>query len=40
MPDLTKMRTHYPDWDITKPLDTIFEEIYQSWVERLRAETA
>jgi CDP-paratose 2-epimerase len=40
MSDLTKMRTHYPDWDITKPLDTIFEEIYQSWVERLRAETA
>jgi CDP-paratose 2-epimerase len=26
--DLTKMRAHYPQWDITKSLDTIFEEIW------------
>jgi CDP-paratose 2-epimerase len=25
--DLTKMRTHYPSWDISKTLDHIFEEI-------------
>jgi len=26
--DLTKMRTHYPDWEITKSLDDIFDELY------------
>jgi CDP-paratose 2-epimerase len=36
--DLTKMRTHYPEWDITKSLDDIFAEIYRSWKERLSAE--
>jgi len=29
--DLTKMRAHYPSWDITKSLDTIFMEIYEKW---------
>jgi len=33
--DLSKMRAHYPNWDITKSLPTIFEEIYQSWRERV-----
>lgn len=33
--DLAKMRAHYPNWDITKSLPTIFEEIYQSWQERV-----
>lgn len=28
--DLTKMRAHYPEWDITKSLQTVFEEIYQA----------
>jgi CDP-paratose 2-epimerase len=32
--DLTKMRRHYPDWDITKSLDDIFGEILASWRER------
>lgn len=32
--DLSKMKAHYPNWDITKNLDDIFTEIYQSWVER------
>jgi len=32
--DLSKMRAHYPNWDITKSLQTIFEEIYQSWKQR------
>jgi CDP-paratose 2-epimerase len=33
--DLNKMRTHYPEWDITKPLSTIFEEIVENWTARL-----
>lgn len=28
--DLTKMRQHYPGWDVTKSLDDIFSEIFQS----------
>lgn len=32
--DLRKMREHYPSWDITKPLQTIFEEIVESWNQR------
>jgi CDP-paratose 2-epimerase len=32
--DLSKMRTHYPDWDITKDLQIIFEEIYEAWQKR------
>jgi len=27
--DLSKMRTHYPSWNISKSLDAIFEEIYR-----------
>jgi CDP-paratose 2-epimerase len=33
--DLTKMKAHYPNWGITKDLQTTFTEIYQSWVERV-----
>jgi CDP-paratose 2-epimerase len=32
--DLTKMRTHYPSWNISKDLKTTFEEIHQAWLER------
>ena len=32
--DLTKMRQHYPGWDITRNLDAIFEEIHASWLVR------
>jgi CDP-paratose 2-epimerase len=32
--DLTKMRGHYPRWDITRPLDKTVEEIVISWRER------
>lgn len=32
--DLTKMRTHYPEWSITKNLDSIFEEIAAAWKQR------
>jgi CDP-paratose 2-epimerase len=28
--NLEKMRSHYPNWDITKSLDDIFEEIYEA----------
>lgn len=32
--DLRKMRSHYPNWNITKSLTDTFEEIHQSWVSR------
>ncbi len=35
--DLRKMRAHYPEWRIRKPLATIFEEIAASWKRRLAA---
>lgn len=34
--DLSKMKDHYPEWDITKPLQTVFEEIVESWEKRLK----
>jgi CDP-paratose 2-epimerase len=33
--DLRKMKSHYPAWNITKPLDAIFSEIAGSWSSRL-----
>ena len=33
--DLRKMRAHYPAWDISRPLANIFEEIVDSWSQRL-----
>jgi CDP-paratose 2-epimerase len=36
--DLAKMRQHYPEWDITRDLKTIFEEIHSSWRQRIGAE--
>jgi CDP-paratose 2-epimerase len=32
--DLRKMRSHYPEWDITKTLKDTISEIVQSWRER------
>lgn len=32
--DLSKMKAHYPNWDITKDLNTIFHEIYEAWHKR------
>jgi CDP-paratose 2-epimerase len=32
--DLSKMKTHYPAWDITKSLEDIFKEIYQAWTTK------
>jgi CDP-paratose 2-epimerase len=33
--DLRKMQAHYPNWSISKPLETIFSEIAGSWKQRL-----
>ena len=33
--NLSKMKSHYPNWDITKPLQTVFEEIVASWKKKL-----
>jgi len=32
--NLTKIKSHYPGWDISVPLDRIFEEIVQGWSQR------
>lgn len=32
--DLSKIKEHYPMWDITKSLDDIFTEIHNAWVTR------
>lgn len=32
--DLKKIKQHFPDWQITRNLTNIFEEIHTSWVER------
>ncbi len=29
--DLSKMRLHYPGWDITKSIEQVFTEIYASY---------
>jgi CDP-paratose 2-epimerase len=34
--DLTKLKSHYPGWNITKSLRTTFEEIHQAWHSRVR----
>ena len=35
--DLSKMRAHYPGWDITIGLPEIFEQIVAAWHDRLAA---
>ena len=32
--NLEKIKSHYPDWNITKSLRTTFEEIYAAWLKR------
>jgi CDP-paratose 2-epimerase len=32
--DLSKMKAHYPCWDISKSLDDIFSEIHRGWLAR------
>lgn len=36
--DLTKMKRHYPGWEITKSLDDIFREIVASWLTRRESD--
>jgi len=38
--DLTKMRAHYPGWDITKSLDDIFVDIYAAVAQKAHASIA
>jgi CDP-paratose 2-epimerase len=38
--DLSKMKNHYPQWDITKNLQVTFEEIYFAWKNRKNSLTA
>lgn len=33
--DLSKMKNHYPNWDITKSLQATLEEIVDSWQKRM-----
>lgn len=33
--DLSKIKNHYPEWDISKSLENIIEEIVESWRKRL-----
>lgn len=32
--DLRKMKSHYPNWEITKSLQQTFEEIHDAWIKR------
>lgn len=32
--DLSKIKSDYPEWDITKSLDDIFNEIHEAWLVR------
>jgi CDP-paratose 2-epimerase len=32
--DLSKMKSHYPSWDITKTLKDTFKEIHQAWIAK------
>jgi CDP-paratose 2-epimerase len=34
--DLSKMKAHYPGWDITKTLDDVFAEIYKATASKSR----
>lgn len=33
--DSSNMKHHYPGWDISKSLQTVFEEIAESWEKRM-----
>jgi CDP-paratose 2-epimerase len=38
--DLSKMKAHYPQWDLSKSLTDIFQEIHDSWTTRMAREVA
>ena len=33
--NLSKMKSHYPEWDISKKLDDVFGKIYEAWGKRI-----
>jgi CDP-paratose 2-epimerase len=33
--DLSKTKLHFPKWEICKPLGTIFEDIFNSWKQKM-----
>src|SRR5262249_53401940 len=35
--DLSKIRAHYPSWNVSKGLDAIFEEVYDRWLRQRAA---
>ena len=35
--NLTRFKSHYPKWEISKSLDDIFREISEAWKARLAA---
>ena len=35
IPNLQKMKAHYPGWDIAKDLKTTFAEIHAAWMKRI-----
>jgi len=32
--DLSKMKEHYPNWTITKDINTVFQEIHEAWLNK------
>jgi len=38
--NLSKMRAHYPQWDITRSLNDIFKELVETWTARVEAGRA
>lgn len=34
--DLSKLKSHYPEWDISVDLNRIFQEITEHWLDRMR----
>lgn len=36
--DLSKMKEHFPNWSVTKPIQLVFEEIVENWHERIGSE--
>jgi len=34
--DLSKLKAHYPKWNVTKTLNDIFQEIFEAWKNRTR----
>lgn len=33
--DLRKIKEHYPNWDITKSLNSIFADIVDAWKDKI-----